>query len=760
MSLPDLSYGIVAEDEFSRTFDRFDTSVREADRLIEDLQRSLDRMARQAETSGQRMARAGGAGNLTAGLTGVIDGAIAGLGVAGVVRLADATANLQVRNERTAEAFLLLSGSAENAQAKLDAIERASDGAISRIEGMQVANKAAALGFANTSQELERVTRFATVTGRLLGVDTVTALDNIAAATANLSFVRLDQMGVSASEVRVRFNELKNTMSESEAFLQATLEVGERTFSTLEGSSLTAASGVEQLKKELIDLRDRAADPIGVVVNVVARGATEFLQGDFAQTAIDYALPNQSRSDRLLEDIDAFFGARQRNIGVNLAQQSTDLDLARQALELYAQALESGIPINDQYAESLFRAADAGFTGPVNSEQRDQITRYIIALQSLIEQWGVVELAANAAGDAMFQAASGAPALGVTPGQFTIQRYRDNQLTDDIQTGIREEKQGNIRAQIDEQLRSTAAVNAAQFELSLATSDTASQIALYQGRLANLQEGTVEYINTQTQIARLQNRIAGDTERAGGRFVSTLSNLESAFDSAISSIAGIPGFGGRTQVTDTDLRLSEAGLYRDKPDEFLRRAEDLLLNGIARSDISRDFIEQAVAASTGFDVERLGTLANDLLFQLLEEEFTSARLFGTGFGQENIDSLLNQQAIAFGLQQQGQANLGKQFIESQLKGGALPGIFAQAGGFAGQLDEQLNNTGFANQVGSIFNRQLTSDDVLSQVQKAMPTIGNTLQTAILGDFEGRNIGLQLVLMLLSQMQSAEVEVTE
>lgn len=766
MSLPNLNYSIVAEDEFSRTFDRLERQVSGSDRAIEQMNRSLARAERQASVSTRGLS---GLGQTSAGLGSALSGigrglvagglgAIATIGAREVIQFADATARLSTANKRTSEAFELLSGSTENATAKLNAVRSASGGAIDDISAMQIANKAAALGFASTASELERVTKFATTTGRLLGVDTVTALDNIAAATANLSFVRLDQMGVSASQVRERFNELKGTMSESEAFLQATLEVGERTFSTLADSSLTAASGTERLGAQLANIKNALAQPIGSGVDSFA-GFLATVLGN--PTNIDQRF--QQGIAQVEQNIE--FSSQYSGLGAVTERDQKKLEILnsiRDAAELANETLaKGGLPPEaieqiTQYRDELVNAGSviADLPELPADEVQTQIVQMIAAITGLRIAWGVTKAELES------PISLAAPALGITPGQFAIQRYRDSQLTGGIQDERRAERQGDIQSQIDEQLRTTRAVSDAQFELALATTDTAGQILLYEAQLSRLEEGTVGYINTQTQIARLQGRIADQTERAGNSFIGTLGNLESAFNSALSAIGGIPGFSGRTAVTEDDIRLSRAGLYRDKPDEFLRRAEDLLLNGTQRGDVSRDFIERAVAASTGFDVERLGTLANDLLFKLLEEEFTSARLFGTDFGQANLGELLNQQAIAFGLQQQGQANLGKQFLETQFQSGALPGIFANAGGFAGQLDQQLQSAGFANQVGSIFNKQLTSDEVLGQVQRAMPTIGNTLQNAILGDFEGRNIGYQLILMLLSQMQNAEAEVTE
>ena len=70
--------------------------------------------------------------------------------------------------------------------------------------------------------------------------------------------------------------------------------------------------------------------------------------------------------------------------------------------------------------------------------------------------------------------------------------------------------------------------------------------------------------------------------------------VETAWKNAVGGTPGIPGVTGRSEVTELDTRLAQYGLYQNKPDEFLRQAEDQLLNGVDRG-ISRNLLTSLTA---------------------------------------------------------------------------------------------------------------------------------------------------------------------
>lgn len=341
-------------------------------------------------------------GNLVTGLAGGLAGGfVGGIAIDTVERIGRSIVDfskLSTEVRRTNEAFVVLSGGADEARSRLQAIQEGSGGTVDQLQAMTIANKAASLGLANTAQEFERVTRFATVASRIFGGDVAGTLDNLAAAASNLSFERLDQMGISSTQVRERMAELRaetSNLGREQAFLQAALEVGERTFGALADSSLTAATGVERLKVAISDARTEAAKgPIGIVVTSTVNGVA----GDVT---------------------DAIQQAR-------VAFGSADAQAQRDALEKQLQRTQTGAlatvgrPFNSQYfddAEQLRRDAlntlntfEAAVAGGA-----DGLEKYREDLRGIIQDiinWGEISEQQAQRLDAI--ALSAASALAVT----------------------------------------------------------------------------------------------------------------------------------------------------------------------------------------------------------------------------------------------------------------------------------------------------------------------------------------------------------
>lgn len=203
------------------------------------------------DTAG-RLASAGG----LAGILGIAGGVGA---VAMIGKAAVEASRLATEIARTEQAFTMLAGGSDEARSRLEAMRRATGGAVDDLTAMQLANRAAALGFADTTAELERTTKLASTISRVMGGDVATVLENIQAAASNLSFVRLDQMGISADGVRQKYDALReanSNLSKEAAFLEATLSVGEQTFGELGDSGVGAASGLEELTTSLTNLKN------------------------------------------------------------------------------------------------------------------------------------------------------------------------------------------------------------------------------------------------------------------------------------------------------------------------------------------------------------------------------------------------------------------------------------------------------------------------------------------------------------------------
>jgi|Deesub1362A_J573_1020465.scaffolds.fasta_scaffold07378_4 hypothetical protein len=178
-----------------------------------------------------------------------LGGAFAGLQLGRTVQELSA---LGTQLHNTQLAFEALAGGAGEAAKRLAAIRRATGGTIDDLSAMRVANRLMALGLADSAEEMERVVRLARLSSIAMGRDLVPTLEDLSAAISNQTTPRLDQLGISADEVKKRFQELRQELdSDQEAFKLATLEVGERNLKAVADRAGEAADNIQRLKAEV-----------------------------------------------------------------------------------------------------------------------------------------------------------------------------------------------------------------------------------------------------------------------------------------------------------------------------------------------------------------------------------------------------------------------------------------------------------------------------------------------------------------------------
>lgn len=224
-------------------------------------------------TRAQRAAEKAAAGPRTSssgsgGLINRLGGAALGLVSIQAARQAAqyAVAISQLRTEalRAGKAFEILSGGAKIAEDRITAVRTAAGGTVSTLDATRIATQAISLGLANTTEEFGRLTQAARVTSLISPVihDVSTAISELGLAAANLSFRRLDQLGLSVTEVKAGMEALQAAnagMSDNEAFLKASVDAlinkGGEILQTAEAS----ASGLEQLQVSIANLKAELA---------------------------------------------------------------------------------------------------------------------------------------------------------------------------------------------------------------------------------------------------------------------------------------------------------------------------------------------------------------------------------------------------------------------------------------------------------------------------------------------------------------------
>lgn len=213
----------------------------------------------QAQATKQKAASQGATGGIGGALLGAAAGYFTVQGARYVAQQAMQFAELGTQIRRTEASFNILSGGVQKANQNLIAIKEAGGGAISTMEGMQLANQSLALGLAKTPEGFGNIVR----AGREISLvspvihDVQSAISELGLASANLSYRRLDQLGLTVTEVKAKMKELQSqnsSLDDSSAFLAASLELLDKKYGDVLKSAEAQASGVEKLKVAFSDL--------------------------------------------------------------------------------------------------------------------------------------------------------------------------------------------------------------------------------------------------------------------------------------------------------------------------------------------------------------------------------------------------------------------------------------------------------------------------------------------------------------------------
>ena len=169
--------------------------------------------------------------------------------------VSSAIAQLNVDTRRTSNAFQILSGNASNAEARFQAVVRASENNIDTMRAMQLANQSDLLGLAKTAEELERVIDLGNVISKTMPDITLPdTVEFFSRSAANQTTELLDQMGISGAKVRAeiqRLKELYPDMSKEQLMFNAIINEGEKAFDKIGDSVKNVTSGYEQFTTAL-----------------------------------------------------------------------------------------------------------------------------------------------------------------------------------------------------------------------------------------------------------------------------------------------------------------------------------------------------------------------------------------------------------------------------------------------------------------------------------------------------------------------------
>lgn len=174
------------------------------------------------------------------GMTAALNAIGVGLGARQFVHFALDADRVATAYRRQSVAAESLAGSQGKLNDLLATYERVTGGAVDRATALADVTRLIAVGFADSTQELERFVTIARGASLAMGTSQEFILGQLQLALANQSTMRLDQIGVGVEEFQQRMEELRNTnrgMSSELLFQTTLLDVMESKFGVLTDAS-------------------------------------------------------------------------------------------------------------------------------------------------------------------------------------------------------------------------------------------------------------------------------------------------------------------------------------------------------------------------------------------------------------------------------------------------------------------------------------------------------------------------------------------
>jgi hypothetical protein len=273
------------------------------------------------------------------------------------VRGAIDLAQLSTQSARAASSFDILSGSADKAKANVLAIQAASRGTVDSMTAMKLGTQAAALGLANTSAEFDRLVSAARLVVQVSPTikDIGDAMSQLSLFSSNeTSFMRADQLGLAAGEVKDRMKELRaenENLTGSQAKLEASLQLITEKFGALTATTAAQASGIEKLTVAWTEFRIAVSGSTGPVQAVAASLADGFNQmtvlinGTAAPIGVLIGnLERMAAQTRIVENADPIAKGLAWLNGTDLNAGSQKLDIVTTSLKNAMDVVTVGVP--------------------------------------------------------------------------------------------------------------------------------------------------------------------------------------------------------------------------------------------------------------------------------------------------------------------------------------------------------------------------------------------------------------------------------
>jgi hypothetical protein len=250
-------------DEFSTNVDRYNQKMQTAERSTQ-----------QAAQSAQR------AGGMFSGMGSALTGAVVAFGVMGTVRVAEQLYSMGMNAQRAGMLFESFGAQVGSTSALLERLRSTTRGVVDDTTLMNAANTQLSMGLAKTSDDVERLTNIGVTFAQAMGQDIGTSMENLNMLLANQSYLRLDTLGISSSQVRELAGQYRAAgMDSSEAFTAAFMDVAEAKMPQMDAVADAMVTPFQELQAGLTNFANEFGDNFAYLINEMAKGVASIAEG-------------------------------------------------------------------------------------------------------------------------------------------------------------------------------------------------------------------------------------------------------------------------------------------------------------------------------------------------------------------------------------------------------------------------------------------------------------------------------------------------
>jgi LysM repeat protein len=278
------------QDEFSAPVTAYTQKMQAADQATQ-------KAAQGASRASQGFAQMGTA----------LKGAIVGVGIMGVASLAEGLYSAGMNAQRAGMLFESFGTQVGSTSALLERLRGVTRGVVDDTTLMSAASTQLSMGLAKSADDVARLTNIGVTFAQAMGTDIGASMENLNMILANQSYLRLDTLGISSSQVRELAAQYRSAgMDTSEAFNAAFLDVAEQKLPQMTAVADAMVTPFQQLQASMNNFMADFGDNFAYLINEMARGIgkiSDLIGGIFGSGGASQASVNASATAGIYADL-------------------------------------------------------------------------------------------------------------------------------------------------------------------------------------------------------------------------------------------------------------------------------------------------------------------------------------------------------------------------------------------------------------------------------------------------------------------------